>query len=58
MQLPPAEFRTHDVRNFWIVYPLGAWLAILAARTVFAPAQAISESDIKSEIEQQSGPSR
>ena len=49
----------HDVWNFWIVYPVGAWLAILAAHGwYFHQRKPISESDIKREMERQSGPSR
>jgi hypothetical protein len=46
----------HDVWNYWIVYPVGAWLVILAARAwrVYGK-KAISESEIKKEIERQAG---
>ncbi len=45
----------HEVWNFWIVYPLGAWLLILAAHGWFVYGnKPISESDIKHEIERQS----
>jgi hypothetical protein len=49
----------HEVWNFWIVYPLGAWLLIVAAhaRAVFGN-KPISESQIKREIERQAGPRR
>jgi hypothetical protein len=49
----------HEVWNFWIVYPLGAWLLIVAAHawTVYGN-KPISESEIKREIERQAGPRR
>jgi len=47
------------VWNFWIVYPLGAWLLIVAAHAwaVYGN-KPISESEIKREIERQAGPRR
>ena len=44
----------HDVWNFWILYPLGAWAFITAAAgwTVYLR-KPISESEIKREIERQ-----
>ncbi len=49
----------HEVWNFWIVYPLGAWLLAVAAHAwaVFGN-KPISESQIKREIERQAGPRR
>lgn len=49
----------HEVWNFWIVYPLGAWLLIVAAHAwaVFGN-KPISESEIKRQIERQAGPRR
>ena len=48
-----------EVWNFWIVYPLGAWLLVLAARAWFVYGnKPISESEIKREIERQAGPRR
>lgn len=42
----------HEVWNFWIAYPLGAWLLILAAHGWFVYGnKPISESEIKREIE-------
>ncbi len=43
--------------NFWIIYPLGAWVLILAASgwSVYGN-RPISESEIKREIERQTGP--
>ena len=42
----------HEVWNFWIVYPLGAWLLALAAHAWFVYGnKPISESEIKREIE-------
>ncbi len=46
----------HDVWNFWIIYPLGAWVLILAAHGWFVYGnKPISESEIKREIERQTG---
>jgi len=47
----------HEVWNFWIIYPLGAWLLIIAAHAwaVYGH-KPISESQIKREIERQAGP--
>jgi hypothetical protein len=41
----------HDVWNYWIVFPIGAWILIMAGRTwsVYRH-QGISESDIQREI--------
>ncbi len=49
----------HDVWNFWIIYPLGAWVLLLAAGAwgVYK-AKPISESEIKREIEHQARPPR
>ena len=49
----------HEVWNFWIVYPLGAWLLAVAAYAwaVYGN-KPISESQIKREIERQAGPRR
>jgi 2TM domain len=49
----------HEVWNFWIVYPLGAWLLIVAAHAwaVYGN-KPISESEIKREIERQARPRR
>jgi hypothetical protein len=49
----------HDVWNFWIIYPLGAWVFLTAAGglTVYLR-KPISESEIKHEIERQAGPPR
>jgi H+/Cl- antiporter ClcA len=46
----------HDVWNFWIIYPLIAWVLIIAARgwSVYAH-KPISESEINREIERQAG---
>jgi hypothetical protein len=49
----------HEVWNFWIVYPLGAWLLALAAHGWFVYGnKPISEGEIKREIERQAGPRR
>jgi len=49
----------HDVWNFWIVYPLGAWMVILAAHawSVYG-SKPVSESEIKREMERQAGQRR
>ena len=46
----------HDVWNFWIVYPIGGWVLILAGRAwdIYLR-KPISESEIKREIERQAG---
>ena len=48
-----------NVWNFWIIYPLGAWLLAVAAYAwaVFGN-KPISESEIKREIERQAGQRR
>ena len=44
---------THDVWNHWIVYPLGAWVLIMAG-SVYRHRD-ISESDIQREIDRRAG---
>jgi 2TM domain len=47
----------HDVWNYWIIYPLGAWVLLTAAGAWFVYGRKpISESEIKREIERQAGP--
>jgi hypothetical protein len=49
----------HDVWNFWIVYPLGAWVLLLAAHGWFVYGnKPVSEGEIKREIERQAGSRR
>jgi hypothetical protein len=49
----------HDVWNFWIIYPLGAWLLLLAVHGWFVYGnKPISEGEIKREIERQADPRR
>jgi hypothetical protein len=45
------------VWNYWIVYPLGAWVLLTAASawSVYGH-KPISEGEIKREIERQAGP--
>ena len=44
----------HDVWNYWIVYPLGAWVLLTAASAWFVYGhKPISEGEIKREIERQ-----
>jgi hypothetical protein len=46
----------HDEWNYWIVYPLGAWILILAARAWYVYGRKpISETEIEREIERMSG---
>ena len=46
----------HDVWNYWIVYPLGAWVLLTAASAWFVYGRKpISEGQIKREIERQAG---
>jgi hypothetical protein len=46
----------HDVWNYWIVYPVGAWVLILSARawSVYGH-RPISEREIQSEMQRQAG---
>jgi len=46
----------HDVWNYWIVYPIGAWVLIMAGRiwSVYGR-KPISETAIKQEMERQAG---
>jgi hypothetical protein len=45
-----------DVWNFWIIYPLGAWLLITAAHAWYVyGSKPISEGEIKREMERQAG---
>jgi 2TM domain len=49
----------HEVWNFWIVYPLGAWLLVEVAHAWFVYGnKPISESEINREIERQRGRGR
>jgi len=43
----------HDMWNFWIVYPLGAWVLIVAGHGWFVHG---NKPILESEIERQSGP--
>ena len=46
-----------NVWNYWIVYPLGAWVLLTAAHAWFVYGnKPISESEITREIERQAGP--
>ena len=46
----------HDVWNYWIVYPLGAWVLILGARAWrLYGEKPISEREIEEETERQAG---
>ena len=46
----------HDVWNYWIVYPVGAWLLILGAYSwLVYGSKPISEGEISREIERQAG---
>ena len=49
----------HDVWNFWIVYPIGAWVFLTAASgwNVYLR-KPISENEVKREIERQAGTPR
>ncbi len=49
----------HDVWNFWIIYPLIAWVLLTAAHGWFVYGRKpISESEVKREIERQAGQRR
>ena len=45
----------HDVWNYWIVYPIGAWFLILAGRAwwVYRGHKPITEVDIERELDRQ-----
>jgi len=46
----------HDVWNYWIIYPLGAWVLLTAVSAWFVYGRKpISEGEIKREIERQAG---
>jgi 2TM domain len=46
----------HDVWNYWIIYPVGAWVLIMAGRAWSVYAQrGISEGEIQWEMEHQKG---
>jgi hypothetical protein len=48
-----------NVWNYWIVYPLGAWVLLTAASAWFVfRHKPISESAIRREMERQAGPPR
>ena len=43
--------------NYWIIYPFGAWVLLTGAAAWFVYGhKPISESEIKREIERQTGP--
>jgi hypothetical protein len=46
----------HDVWNYWIIYPIGAWLLIMAGRafSVYRRRE-ITETEIAQEIDRQTG---
>jgi len=47
----------HDVWNYWIIYPLVAWVLLTAADAWLVYGhKPISESEIKHEMERQAGP--
>jgi len=49
----------HDVWNFWIIYPLIAWVLATAAHAWFVYGRRpISESEVRREIERQAGQRR
>jgi hypothetical protein len=45
----------HDVWTYWIVYPIGAWILILAGRAwwVYRGHKPITEADIERELDRQ-----
>jgi 2TM domain len=47
----------HDVWNYWIIYPIGAWILILAGRAwwVYRGHKPITEGDIERELDRQKG---
>ena len=49
----------HDVWNFWIIYPVIAWVLLTATHGWFVYGRKpISESEVKREIERQAGQRR
>jgi phosphate/sulfate permease len=49
----------HDVWNFWIIYPVIAWVLLTAVHGWFVYGRKpISESEVKREIERQAGQRR
>lgn len=47
----------HDVWNYWIIYPFGAWVLLTAASAWWVfKSKPISESEVKREMERQAGP--
>ena len=45
----------HDVWNFWIIYPLVAYVVALAGYAWFVYGKPISEAEIKREMDRQAG---
>ncbi len=46
-----------NVWNFWIIYPVGAWLFLMAGHAWLVYGnKPVSESEIKREMERQAGP--
>ena len=47
----------HHVWNYWIIYPIVAWVLILTARGwhIYRRRRPVSESEIQREIERQAG---
>lgn len=46
----------HDVWNYWIVYPVGAWVLVMAGRAWSVHGhRGISESEIKREMDRRAG---
>ena len=46
-----------NVWNFWIIYPVGAWIFLTAAHAWLVYGnKLVSESEIKREIDRQAGP--
>ena len=54
---PTQGFSQSPNVNFWIIYPVGAWVFLTAAHAWLVYGnKPVSESEIKREIDRQAGP--
>ena len=55
--MAPKSSGIPNVWNFWIIYPVGAWVFLTAAHGWWVYGnKPVSEGEIKREIERQAGP--